>query len=221
MSRYWNDTLYLQENELAHYGVLGMKWGVRRYQNADGSYTKAGLKKKAKRDKRAAQLEEDNKKLAADNKLRSTELNDLQARGLKSPVFKDAYDKHLLSNEAAGVPTITNRYDFLYNEKRWRKKDIASNKDRISSNKKLIDNINNTSLNDKTAFDKSSPYQTATVGSLAIGALLGGYAGYKLSGLGSVGGLGAVYGFTAGGIVAALAFGEKGNPNYWVDKENK
>lgn len=31
------------DNELYHYGVLGMKWGVRRYQNYDGSYTKKGI----------------------------------------------------------------------------------------------------------------------------------------------------------------------------------
>lgn len=33
------------EYELYHHGVKGMRWGVRRYQNADGSLTEAGKKK--------------------------------------------------------------------------------------------------------------------------------------------------------------------------------
>lgn len=36
---YWREELY-------HHGILGQKWGVRRYQNIDGSYTNAGKKRR-------------------------------------------------------------------------------------------------------------------------------------------------------------------------------
>lgn len=31
---------------LSHYGILGQKWGERRYQNPDGTYTEEGLRRK-------------------------------------------------------------------------------------------------------------------------------------------------------------------------------
>lgn len=30
---------------LAHHGIPGMKWGIRRFQNSDGTYTEAGKKR--------------------------------------------------------------------------------------------------------------------------------------------------------------------------------
>lgn len=47
-NNYYNPTV------IQHYGVLGMKWGVRRYQNSDGTLTAAGKKRKQKQETKAA-----------------------------------------------------------------------------------------------------------------------------------------------------------------------
>lgn len=36
----------VEMDELYHHGIKGQKWGVRRYQNKDGTYTSAGKKRR-------------------------------------------------------------------------------------------------------------------------------------------------------------------------------
>lgn len=58
MSNYYLvDENFISEDYLCHYGVRGMKWGIRRYQNPDGSLTSEGRKKaktEYKRDSKTA-----------------------------------------------------------------------------------------------------------------------------------------------------------------------
>lgn len=41
----YDDLVPSEGQWLAHFGIKGQKWGVRRYQNPDGSLTEAGKKK--------------------------------------------------------------------------------------------------------------------------------------------------------------------------------
>lgn len=46
MKYYYTGSGILPKDEyLAHFGILGMRWGIRRFQNADGSLTSAGIKR--------------------------------------------------------------------------------------------------------------------------------------------------------------------------------
>lgn len=74
------------ENELYHHGVKGQKWGVRRYQNKDGSLTLAGKK-------RALKMQDQYTRFSNDKKYRDKDGNMTYAGRKKALKMKEKYSE--------------------------------------------------------------------------------------------------------------------------------
>lgn len=90
---------------LVHHGILGMKWGVRRYQNADGSLTAAGRRRLEKKDAKWAKKNYDKaykqtykqvrkSVVQADRELRS-QMPTRNANGKVSMTYVNAFNRQL------------------------------------------------------------------------------------------------------------------------------
>ena len=81
------------EYVLMHHGIKGQKWGVRRYQNKDGSLTPAGKKRLAKneayRDKLANKAQVKYERALESAKNARQNVKDLRKNGVNSQVYKD------------------------------------------------------------------------------------------------------------------------------------
>lgn len=102
------------DSELYHHGTKGMRWGIRRYQNKDGSLTPAGKKRRSLgqtiHDHRVAK-----KRRAAVEKARATRAKNLEAEAKR----KKALEKGTLSVKKMTDDELASALKRLENEKKY------------------------------------------------------------------------------------------------------
>ena len=107
----------MEDNALVHYGVLGMKWGVRRYQNKDGTLTNAGKARYRDSDDKYERLYGDNaiKELnrkavqSPEDELRELTQMERAARGKKTMGKKSGKTPEQLAAEEQKRQDVRNR----------------------------------------------------------------------------------------------------------------
>ena len=152
------------ENELKHWGVLGMKWGVRRYQNPDGTLTSEGKKRYGVSSMTKSGVRLANKMDKKLYKVNKMETKVMRARSKISSKITNRYDKKINKAMKKGY---SDKVSKLQNKKQIRLKDyndgtkvMQKGYDEYSKIISKYRNVKLKSYNDRT-FKKDQKYKRA------------------------------------------------------------
>lgn len=146
------ENIYTDETYLSHHGIIGQKWGVRRYQNRDGSLTSEGRKRRGLSDKK-----EDGplKKLAnkaKDKKAESEAEKHEQLRKYVRDHPKDIF-KHRDEFTKDELNQLVNDIEFDRKLKDVRNQEIQRNWDKVKSMSNNLGTVKNVAENMKGVYN--------------------------------------------------------------------
>lgn len=98
----------MDEQELKHWGILGMKWGIRRYQNEDGSLTPQG------RERYGVGVTKNVKGVNDAGSLSNEELRDMQRRYRSQAEYYKARNDYLYEQKRYGELTAPKKKQTNY-----------------------------------------------------------------------------------------------------------
>lgn len=138
MNKDWISTSVLYGPYLAHHGIKGMKWGIRRYQNPDGTLTEEGKRRYDARLKKQ---------------------NEYQ-RIIDSRTADITYDKKILKD--AKKRELPSSYIKRINDS------IETNSKTINAYQKRIDEIKNTPIDKTVSHERVANGKRQAIASMAV-----------------------------------------------------
>lgn len=199
-------------NELYHHGVKGQKWGVRRYQNVDGTLTAEGKKRQAKlvKSNREASIV----KGTTLYRISDSSKSDISSDKIYVSASKETGDFYINALGTSKIYKTGKAYvheylaktDLKLPDKRTMEKiELGLLKDKAVQ-KELVDSLMKKGLSRENATAQVAPYNAGKafmekVGSATIGGLMGGVYG----GIGGIYATGHPIGAAAGAGVGAVA----------------
>ena len=128
----------MNEKYIMHYGIPKQKWGLRRYQNADGSYTEEGKRRRRKYSddyKYYSELKKKNYK-----QMSNKELNDYNNRANLEKNYKSLKYKESAIGKGLAILSTTSAAIILANNLYSNGKTLSKNVSKLAkSGKRFLD----------------------------------------------------------------------------------